>query len=246
MFSVERSWAVVLAAAAGLVCLGCQQKTSPKPAEKNPAAAHSEKQASQPETTKPAAETTPVAKPESPPSTKDSTASAALAKMPKVALSDALRASCLVNVGDALPAAALPDASGKMLDLKSLYGPKLTVVCFWTIGTTHRSQLTAEAVLQDLAKQVAEPFGAKGVQIVGIDVGDSPDAVDANVQKAGASFPNLSDADGAYFAKIARDKRMPRIFLLDAAGRILWFDVEFGRASRFDLTQAIRAGLGEL
>ena len=47
-------------------------------------------------------------------------------------------------------------------------------------------------------------------------------------------------------AKIAKDKRMPRTFLLDATGRVLWFDVEYSRPSRRDLIQSIRVALGEL
>ena len=145
-----------------------------------------------------------------------------------------------------MPEAELPDPAGKLHALESLYGPKLTVVCLWTIGTTHRSRLVAVAALQDLMRDVAEPFGPKGVRVIGINVGDAAAAVGQEAAQAGVKFPNLLDPKGQYFAKIAKDKRMPRTFLLDAAGRVLWFDVEYSRPSRRDLIQSIRVALGEL
>jgi len=38
---------------------------------------------------------------------------------------------------------------------------------------------------------------------------------------------------------------MPRTFLLDANGKVLWFDVEYSRAARRDLIVSIKAVLGE-
>jgi hypothetical protein len=59
----------------------------------------------------------------------------------------------------------------------------------------------------------------------------------------------LLDSKGELFARIAKDpklKWMPRTYLLDAGGRILWFDVEYSRPMRRDLVEAIRVTLGEL
>ena len=138
-----------------------------------------------------------------------------------------------------MPEAELSDLAGKPHALGSLYGSKLTVVCFLTIGTTHRSQLVASAVLQDLIKEVAEPFGEKGVRVIAIDVGDTVEHVKQHVSDAGVAFPVLCDPKGKFFAKIAKDRKMPRTFLLDARGKILWFDVEYSRSAREDLVQGI-------
>jgi hypothetical protein len=227
MFNFKRSWAMVLAGGLAVACQACQPKTTQKPEERNPAAAIQSKTVV---ATKPKSQ-----EPSSPPPS-----------IPKVALSTELRATCLVNVGNTIPKANLSDPGGKMHVLDSLYGQKLTVVCFWTIGATHRSRLVAAAALQDLRKDVFEPFGSKGVAVVGVNVGDAAAAVEQEVRQAGASFPNLLDPKWQFFAKIAIDKRMPRVFLLDAAGRVLWFDVEYSRSSRQDLTQSIRVALGEL
>ena len=112
------------------------------------------------------------------------------------------------------------------------------------MGTTHRSRLVATAVMQDLMKEVVEPFGEKGVRVIAIAVGDTANNVKQHVSDAGATFPLLHNPQGKYFAKIAKDKRMPRTFLLDAQGRILWLDVEYSRSAREDLVQGIRVALG--
>jgi peroxiredoxin len=165
--------------------------------------------------------------------------------IPKVVLSGEDRATCLVDVGDTLPAANLPDLNGKMHTLESLYGPKLTVVCFWTMGT-HRDQLVADEALSDLAQEVAASFGPKGVAVVAIDVGDPADAVAKELSQTGATFPCLRDPNGGYFGKIAKGDQMPRTFLLDAGGRILWFDIEYSRPSRRELLRCIQVAFGKL
>lgn len=241
MLLLSRSWLLVGVASLSLVWTGCQPKTAEKSAERKPVAARSdptsERPASQPEHK--AATHKPKPQAPLPPPT-----------IPNVKLSDELRAACVVNAGDMMPDGELPGLNGKMHALSSLYGEKLTVVCLWTIGTTYRAQLVAAAALQDLSKEVTSPFGEKGVSVVGINVGDSPAAVGKELGKANATFPNLLDhlldPKGTYFAKLAKDKKMPRIYLLDAEGRILWFDVEFRRNSREELVRSIRVALGEL
>jgi hypothetical protein len=243
MFSSRRSW-IVVAACLALVVAGCQPKTpSPKPAEekKKPDTAANDVKVEKVPESKPAKPSAKAAtrkpKAEHPPMP---------ATVSKVVLSSEFRSNCLVDVGQAMPRAELPDIAGKPHTLESLHGERLTVVCLWTIGTGHRSQLLAAAAMQDLAEDVAGPFARQGVRVVGIDVGDTPEVVQQEVKAAGAAFPVLLDSKGEYFAKIAKDKRMPRVFLLDAEGRVLWFDIEYSRNSRDDLVRSIQAVLGKL
>jgi len=241
-----RTWAFAGAAVVlGIVCSACQSKSpAPPPAKKpEPTAAKVVPQEARPEQpvaqrVEPKVQVTarrPKPQPLVPPDA-----------IPKVVLSNALRANCLVGVGDAMPQAELPDVSGKIHALESLYGEKLTVVCFWTIGASRPSQLVASATLHDLGKEIAEPFGRQGVRVVAVNVGDSAPDVQRMLAQTGAALPVLLDPKGQCFGQVARDKKMPRIFLLDAAGRILWFDVEYRRQSREDLAQAIRVVLGKL
>jgi peroxiredoxin len=159
--------------------------------------------------------------------------------IPAVKLSNELLATCLVKVGDRLPDAELPDTTGKRQSISSLCGPKLTVVFLWETNSEY-----AVSALEDLDADVAKPFLDKGVRVIGIDLRDGVDAVKEAVQQAGAGFPILLDPDGAYFAKIATDK-VPRTYLIDAQGQILWFDVEYSRGTRRDLLAAVEVALSK-
>jgi len=249
MLLLSRSWVVVLTAALAVIFAGCQKKPEEKQPEHKsvassvkhePVASPAESLATEQTSEASAASKTADArrkKPEAPlvPPT-----------IPKVELSGELRESCLLNVGDTMPKVELADLEGKPHSLESLYGQKLTVVCFWTVGSTRRAQLVSADALQDLMKHVAEPFAEKGVRVVGINVQDAAKAVQQEVEQTGVGYPVLMDPEGATFAKVAKDDRMPRVFLLDSTGRVLWFDVEYSRGSRRDLLLGIRVGLGEL
>jgi len=233
MFNFQQLEIVAVAGCLALTSVGCQPKTDEKPENTRPVMVDpwANDQRTQPAD---AAYKPKTAEPLPPPT------------IPEVALSDALRATCLVNVGDTLPETKLVGLDDNLHALDSLYGPKLTVVCFWTIGTTRRAQLTATATLKDLTNQVDELFRQKGVRVVGINVGDPAEDVNEYADQAKATFPILLDPKGEYFVKIAKDRKMPRIYLLDAQGEILWFDVEFSRSARQDLAQGIRVALEEL
>lgn len=245
MLLLSRSWMVVIAAGLIVALAGCQPKTPPpsgaKPSGHNAAASRDDAN-KRPEADEhrhgPNPKPTIVkAKPEQPPPPPT---------IPKVALSGEIRAACLVATGDTMPGAELTGLDGKTHALESLGGRKLTVVCLWTLGTTRRSQLVSKGVLQDLSNDVAKPFAEKGVRVVAIDVGDTPQAVAEQVARAGATFPVLLDPKGTYFARLAKDRRMPRTYLISNDGRILWFDVEYSNTSRRELLQGIRVALGEL
>ncbi len=169
----------------------------------------------------------PVKPPETPPP----------AKMPTVVMPEDLLATCLVKVGDAMPEGELPDLEGKKHKLSALGAGKLTVVLFWT-----SENLYAKKALEDLQPDVAEPYGKKGVQVIGIDVGEEAEAARKAVQDASVKYTNLVDADGSYFKNVAKEK-LPRIYLLDAAGKILWFDVEYSDSTHRQLITGIKAVL---
>ncbi len=212
----------VLATAAGCPRKNVGEGRSPPPAAPSPPAAEGLSRR-------------PAAKPEDPPPPPT---------IPVVSMSDEIRAACLVNVGEAMPTAELTDFSGVKHRLESLFGERLTVLCFWTIGTTRRSQLIAAAALKDLEKDIAEPFASLGVRVAAVNVGDPPDEAKRLVEQAGVALPCLSDPQGNLFARLSKDRKMPRVYLLDAEGKVLWFDVEYARPSREDLVQGIRAALG--
>lgn len=138
-----------------------------------------------------------------------------------------------------MPAISLPKlgAAGKA-KLADLFGKKATVVVFWK-GDRRMTQQQ----LADLGPDVVEPFGKSGVAVVGVAVDSAKDA-QATFKKAGAAFPNLLDADGKAFAQVGSG-RLPRTYLVDPTGKILWFDIEYSLATRRELHQALRAIAGE-
>mgnify|MGYP000100215718 CR=1 FL=1 len=159
-------------------------------------------------------------------------------KMPEVKLPAALAQTCLVNVGDVMPNKDLTELDGKTVELHSLLGKKLTVVLFWQAENLYSTQ-----ALEYLEGDVVKPFGERGVQVIGINVKDPPDAARKAIQEAGAKYPNLLDPKGEYFAAVATE-RIPRVYLLDPAGKILWFDIEYSPSTQRDLERAIRFVLG--
>ena len=157
--------------------------------------------------------------------------------MPQVALTEAHAKTCLVRVGDQLPNFELADLKGEKHPLGELMGAKLTVVFFWTGKLP-----TALTELADMQSKFQTRFGNDGVAIVGINSGDDPQLAAELVEQAGAKFTNLSDRDRAAFAQVAAEK-MPRTYLVDPAGKILWFDIEYSRSTRRDLASAIQFSL---
>jgi peroxiredoxin len=155
-------------------------------------------------------------------------------KMPGVVLSDQHAALCKVKVGDPFPVLELPDVSGAKRSLNELYGSKLTLVVFW-----NGRQPTAIEELSDLTRYFLPRFGDKGLAVVAIDSGDEAAKAGELSQKVGAAYPVLSDADGAALSQVATSK-LPRSYLLDPSGKVLWFDLEYSPTTRRDLAQAIR------
>jgi peroxiredoxin len=159
--------------------------------------------------------------------------------MPAVVLSEGHQALCRVKVGDMMPEMELEQLGGGRRRFAELAGKKATVVVFWKSDR----RMTREQ-LADLGPDVVEPFGGEGVAVIGIAVGESSENARAALERTGADFPNLLDADGKAFAQVGAEK-LPRTYLLDPQGKILWFDIEYSLSTRRELHQALRALLVE-
>ncbi len=233
----NRAGLLVLAALGAAVTLGCQKETVVERAQRP----KPKVQVITPKDNVPEVEGkggkglpgSPVKPPEPPP-----------AKMPEVVMPADLLATCLVKVGDAMPEGELPDVQGRKQTIRGLAGPKLTVVLFWSSEDSYSPSETlySTKALADLQPLVAEPYAAKGVQVIGVSEKATPQATLNAVKDASARYPVLVDADGSYFAKVAKEK-LPRIYLLDAGGKILWFDVEYSDSTQRQLIAGIKAAL---
>lgn len=158
---------------------------------------------------------------------------------PKVLLSDAHRATCLVGVGDVLPQLAVTRRSGDTAQLLQLSGEKLTVVVFWSAGSRSGSEQISRLPLE-----IVTPFADYGVKVLTINTEDSAEQLNDLVPSdEAAGYEVLLDKDGQAFAKIATEV-LPRTYLLDSEGRVLWFDLGYSRGSVRELTNAIHYFLG--
>ncbi len=159
------------------------------------------------------------------------------ATVPPVLLSKQHAALCRVKVGDTMPQIALPKVLGGNAELSALYGKAATVVVFWK-----GDRQMALDELAELGPDVVQKFGSRGVEVVGIAV--SQPAADARsvIQKTAADFPQLLDADGKAFDTVGA-QRLPWTIVVDANGKIVWFDLEYSLATRRELQQALLATL---
>jgi peroxiredoxin len=154
--------------------------------------------------------------------------------MPQVSLTEHHAAMCKVRVGDKFPDLQLSDLAGKPQSLAELQGKKLTLVVFW-----NAAQPTALEELADLARYYQARFGDQGLSIVAINSGDEAQRAGELAEQAGADYPVLRDTDGLALAQVATAK-LPRTYLVDPAGKVLWFDLEYSPTTRRDLVRAIR------
>ena len=153
---------------------------------------------------------------------------------PAVLLSAGHAKLCTVKVGDQFPALNLPRLGGPTTELSTLFGKQATVVLFW-----HPDRWMARTALADMQRDIASQFDAEKVAVVGIAVRQPTGAVQASLNKAQASFPQLIDTDGAAFATVGTDA-LPRLYVLDPAGKIVWFDIEYSEGTRRELEQTLR------
>jgi peroxiredoxin len=159
------------------------------------------------------------------------------AEIPPVVFSKGHEALCRIKVGDTMPEIVLPRVGngGDETNLADLAGEKATVVVFWK-----SDRRMAREQLGELHRDVIDLFGGKGVAVIGIAVDESDESAEAVLQRARVEFPNLLDPDGDAFAKVGTEK-LPRTYLLDPIGKILWFDIEYSLSTRRELHQALRA-----
>jgi peroxiredoxin len=160
-------------------------------------------------------------------------------RIAKVFLSKQEERLCKVRVGSPMPAISLPQiGGGGEKKLADLFGKKGTVVVFWKTDRRMSQQQLA-----DVAPDITGPYG-KDISVVGIAVKESDSAAQSALKKAGASFTNLLDANGDAFAQVGSGT-LPRTYLLDPQGKVLWFDIEYSLATRRELKDALRVVAGE-
>ncbi len=145
------------------------------------------------------------------------------AEIPEVKMSDTVKATCKVVVGDSFP---------EILGLPATLGNKASIVFFFPSGSKPMQKMKNIEVLEDLQKLHAAHQG--DLRVIAAGSGAKPDvAVDFDV---------VQD-DGKAFEAVTTNAEPPRIFLLDSTGKILWMDTEYSNTTREQLHQAVEVQL---
>jgi hypothetical protein len=152
---------------------------------------------------------------------------------PLVHLSEEHRKICLVGVNDAMPDMQLTQGT-ETVSLKDVLGETYTVVVFWSVTNPF-----AVEQFTRLESDVLEPFADAGLKAVAIHVGKPQDVYAELCSKRGEDVTCLVDADKSSFARVAT-RKLPRTYLLDADGKIIWFDIEYSRSTRKELLNAVQ------
>jgi len=155
--------------------------------------------------------------------------------IPRVWLSDGHAKQCKVGVGESFPSINLPNIRGTLTDLASLHGRQATVVLFW-----HPDRWMARTALIDMQRDVFKKFDPEKVSVVGIAVHQQASDLPSVLGKLNAEFPQLVDTSGEALSLVGTFS-LPRIYVLDAEGTIVWFDIEYSEATRRELQQTLIA-----
>ncbi len=158
--------------------------------------------------------------------------------VPAVHLSEQHESASLLKQGDLLPNMQLSDPDGKSHSLHSLLGDRVTVVCFWSGESP-----AAVQQLQDTGPEIVDPFKGQGLEVISINYGQSADEIRKVTAETEFSEKVLMDPQGTALAQVAT-RYLPRTYLVDAAGKIVWFDMEYSPSTRRHLLQAIECSVG--
>ena len=157
--------------------------------------------------------------------------------IPEVLLSSAHAQLCNLSVGESFPDARLSRYesrnNGSPTDLQTLFGKQATVVLFW-----QPDRWMAQMALADLQRDIADQFDPQQVGVVGIGVRQSSGTLGSTLKKAKASFPQLLDPEGKLFASTG-SYALPRVYVLNAEGKVVWFDIEYSESTRRELAQTL-------
>jgi peroxiredoxin len=135
-----------------------------------------------------------------------------------------------------MPDATLKDQSGNEHSLRQSLGKPLTVVVFWNADNPY-SLDQFEEIPNELA-----PFKELGVTAIAVHVGQVPDNYGELVERYGQDILCLADPDRAYYQKVAGGP-VPRTYVLDIEGKVIWLDIEYSRTTRYDLRNALHYSL---
>lgn len=161
-------------------------------------------------------------------------------EMPRIALSEQHAKACPIKLGQEFPNMTLTDQAGQPQELHKLCG-KYTLIVVWSA-----SEPAAVEELGDLEAYAYQPYKNVGLNVIAVHTlaGRTKQPAEA-LRKFQPSFTILHDTKGELWAAVGKES-LPRTFLLDGEGRVLWFDIEYSRTTRRQLQQALQAVMQEI
>lgn len=125
-------------------------------------------------------------------------------------------ASAEVRAWDrALPELGLHDAAGGRFDPASLRG-KVVVMNFWAAWCAPCREEIPHLQAYAATQRKSE------VEVVLVNVGDSPRVMQSTLGKLGSTLLSLSDAEGQALGRSLGLAQLPATLILDRAGRVRW------------------------
>jgi len=153
---------------------------------------------------------------------------------PKLFFSASQLATCLLKQGDSVADCVLQTKMAEPVNLKTKLQPGLNLLVFW-----NQQETTAKEQRERLEEDLEVPLRANRIHVIAVHVGDAGGPIPSEWTDSTEMVDMLLDPDRSCFAKLATEK-LPRTYLLDANGQILWFDIEYSQDSVRELLNAIR------
>jgi peroxiredoxin len=154
-------------------------------------------------------------------------------------------ATLLVKQDDQFPDAKLKDLAGADRALSQLRGERATVVLLWTDQSR-----AGRGALKAVSARAAQ--NRPGLHYVGIYVGDDATTAKQLADENTTSFPVLVDRERSLFKQAVKPPEgqgpadvLPRVYLLDPAGKVLWLSLALQNRDEVELDLALRFVLGE-
>lgn len=125
------------------------------------------------------------------------------------------------KVGQQMPAFSITDLDGKDFTLNN-YKDKVIYVFFWATWCPY-----CQMEMPGLEKEIWQKYKSQDFAMIGIAREETKEQVSAFRKKSGFSFPLAADSEGEVFDLFA-NRGVPRSYIVDRTGKIIFQDVGFG------------------
>lgn len=154
-------------------------------------------------------------------------------RKPKVILSAGHRATCVKFVGDSIGDPTVRDINNTQHKLKKLLSNKFTVLIFWN----DNSRAGVEQ-FRRIPVDILGTYAKQRVKVIAANTGGDLATTKRLTGNAAKMIDSLVDGDQELFGQFA-NSRVPRTYLLDKDGKILWFDIEYSQGMQRELENAL-------